>query len=114
MASSQPQVGADATTIAGTTIACRENLKRCTEIEALNHHNWAENRLADFNIWDSGLAACSNGQASLENRLVPKPQIRTAVLSLLLLYEQSVDLCIELGNTFASKCAFSQSSADAA
>ena len=113
-ASFSHQEGANATTIADATIACRKSLKQCTEIEALKQHSWAENRLADFNIWDSGLAACSSGQASLENRLILKPQLRSAVLSLLLLYQQSVNFCIELGNIFASIRAFPQVFADTA
>ncbi|KAF1828138.1 hypothetical protein BDW02DRAFT_603717, partial [Decorospora gaudefroyi] len=91
------QKGPDITTIAGATIACREGLERCMTIESLKRQGWAENRLADFNVWDSGLGACSNRRASLEDRLALKPQVRAAVLNLLVLYKHSIDICIDFG-----------------
>jgi hypothetical protein len=106
------QKGPDITTITGATIACREGLERCMTIESLKRQGWAENRLADFNVWDSGLGACSNRRASLEDRLALKPQVRTAVLNLLVLYKHSIDICIDLGKVFASTCVLALNSAD--
>lgn len=100
-ASSQLQERTNVTTIAGATIACRKGLEQCITITVFKYQEWAENRLADFNVWDSDLAASSDGQASLENRLFLKPQLRTAVLTVLLLYKQSIDLCIDLGTISA-------------
>lgn len=93
------QYGADATisTIADATIACRVGLELCMDIEVLKSQGWAENRLADFNVWDSGLGASSNRRASLEDRLASKPQVRTVVSNLLVLYKYSIDMCREIG-----------------
>lgn len=39
---------------------------------------WAENRLADFNIWAAGVGASAKQKASPEERLAFEPQVRTA------------------------------------
>ncbi|KAH7073372.1 heterokaryon incompatibility protein-domain-containing protein [Paraphoma chrysanthemicola] len=83
--------------IASTTIACRQSLERCVSIRSLKIHGWAENRLADFKVWDSGLGASSSRRASLEDRLAPKPHVRTAVLNLLIIYQNAIEVVVDLG-----------------
>lgn len=85
--------------IASATTACRQSLERCTSIKSLKDHGWAENRLADFNVWDSGLGASSSRRASLEDRLALKPHVRTAVLNLLIIYQSAIEIVIDLGNS---------------
>lgn len=87
--------------IANTTIACRQSLERCTSIRSLKNQRWAENRLADFNVWDSGLGASSSRRASLEDRLALKPHVRTAVLNLLIIYQNAIEIVLDLGNILA-------------
>jgi len=99
-------------TIVGATIACREGLEQCMTVESLKRQSWAENRLADFNVWDSGLGASSNRQGSLEDRLALKPHVRTAVVNLLVLYKHSIDICRDLGKVLAATCALALNSAD--
>jgi hypothetical protein len=85
-------------TISKAAILCRHKLTECLGIERLASPNWAENRLADFNLWDAGLGASSVEEPSLEARLADKPDVGKLVLNLLVVYERSIDLCIELAN----------------
>jgi len=87
-------------TIADATVSCRQRLELCLSIKRFKAQGWAENRLADFNVWDSGLGASSTRRASLEDRLTLKPHVRMAVLNLLLIYRNCIDVCIELGNVY--------------
>jgi hypothetical protein len=83
-------------TISKAAILCRHKLEECLEIESLASQNWAENRLADFNLWDAGLGASSAEEPSLEARLAGKPHIGKVLLNLLIVYWRSIELCIEL------------------
>jgi hypothetical protein len=85
------------TSISSATKSCRESLEYCLETRFLQDNGWAENRLADFNLWDAGLGASSDRRASLEDRLMLKPHVGTAILNLLTVFRLSVDLCRELG-----------------
>jgi hypothetical protein len=89
--------------IASTTINCRRSLERCTYIRSLNNDGWAENRLADFNVWDAGLGASSSRRASLEDRLALKTHVRIAVLNLLILYYNAIEVVKDLGKILISK-----------
>ena len=58
---------------------------------------WAENRLADFNLWASGIGASARGRASLDSRLALKPEAREVIANLLRLLAGVVDECKKLG-----------------
>lgn len=45
---------------------CRLSLEDCLTVESLREHGWAENRLADFNLWAAGVGASAPTQASLD------------------------------------------------
>ncbi|KAF2683624.1 hypothetical protein K458DRAFT_39983 [Lentithecium fluviatile CBS 122367] len=82
--------------IADAAAACRESLTECLAIESLREE-WAEDRLADFKLWDAGVGASSNKKASLEERLILKPHVRNVVLDLLIVLKSTFDQCRELG-----------------
>lgn len=58
---------------------------------------WAENRLADFNLWVSGIGASARGRASLDSRLALRPEVREVIVNLLRLLAGVVDECKRLG-----------------
>ncbi|KAK4169927.1 hypothetical protein QBC43DRAFT_306852 [Cladorrhinum sp. PSN259] len=66
------------------TIACRRCLESCQPIEALSRDGWAENRLADFNLWAAGVGAGVTHQASLDRRLDFHPKVRLVLTGLLM------------------------------
>jgi len=92
----------DVGNVMAAAINCRQSLERCLAITSLRNEDWAENRLADFNLWDSGLGASSVGRSSLKDRLTSKPYLRDAILNLLVVYQGSVELCAELGKITGS------------
>jgi len=58
---------------------------------------WAENRLADFNLWASGIGASARNRASLDARLAVRPDARDVIASLLRLLNSVVEECMILG-----------------
>jgi hypothetical protein len=63
--------------------ACRELFIECLSNEALMKDEWSENRLADFNLWVTGLSATTVGHASLDYRLRNHEDIRDMISDLL-------------------------------
>jgi hypothetical protein len=55
---------------------------------------WAENRLADFNLWAIGAGASNTGKASLDHRLRANPEAHTILLNLLLMLKILLQKCI--------------------
>lgn len=94
---SNDEVLPDPISIQDATNDCRKRLQQCIDSGSPSLEPWAEDRLADFNLWDSGVGASST-KASLEVRLEPKPHLRSLVLNLLILYEISIHGCLDLGN----------------
>lgn len=54
---------------------------------------WAENLLADFNLWSAGAGASANDRASLDHRLAPEPDVRAVVINLLSMLNAVVKRC---------------------
>lgn len=79
------------------TELCRRSLRDCQAIEALMKHGWAENRLADFNLWAAGVGASAPTQASLDWRLHFQPTARIVLTNLLVTLREFVEQCKELG-----------------
>ncbi|OQE06972.1 hypothetical protein PENVUL_c015G07415 [Penicillium vulpinum] len=76
---------------------CVERFARCVEVSTLKGNEWAENRLADLNLWISSTGACARGRASLESRLASRPEARDVVINLLELIGSMVDeYCIQM------------------
>lgn len=79
------------------TAVCLQSFTECLAVEALMTDEWAENRLADFNLWVSGIGASARGRASLDSRMAPKPEDREVIANLLRLLAGVVDECKKLG-----------------
>lgn len=58
---------------------------------------WAENRLADFNLWASGIGASARNRASLDARLALRPDAQDIIANLLRLLNTVVEECMVLG-----------------
>ncbi|CAN9480079.1 unnamed protein product [Alternaria alternata] len=76
--------------IVDATKACRDSFARCPVIKGLGI-NWAEDRLADFKLWDASVGASSNRNTSLDKRLDFKPHIRNVVVDLLTVLKSTID-----------------------
>ncbi|OCK88697.1 uncharacterized protein K441DRAFT_587699, partial [Cenococcum geophilum 1.58] len=78
------------------TAVCLQSFTDCLAVEALMTDEWAENRLADFNLWVSGIGASARGRASLDSRMALKPEAREVIANLLRLLAGVVDECKKL------------------
>ena len=83
------------------TAVCLQSFTDCLAVEALMTDEWAENRLADFNLWVSGIGASARGRASLDSRMALKPEARDVIANLLRLLAGVVDECKKLGQAEA-------------
>ncbi|KAF3396453.1 hypothetical protein F1880_006928 [Penicillium rolfsii] len=61
----------------------------------LMQQEWAENRLADFNLWAMGAGATGTMKASLDYRLRADPEAHNILLNLLLMLEILIQKCID-------------------
>ncbi|KAF8866589.1 hypothetical protein BDZ45DRAFT_578657, partial [Acephala macrosclerotiorum] len=80
------------------TDACRRSFEDCLTITSLTDQEWAENRLADFNLWTAGVGASVKSRASLDERLAFEPEVRALVVNLLTTLKAFVEQCKELGS----------------
>ncbi|KAJ5381562.1 uncharacterized protein N7496_003990 [Penicillium cataractarum] len=96
---------AEASTIFEAATACHHILRTAITVPRLMQQEWAENRLADFNLWAMGAGASSTGKASLDHRLRANPEAHTILLNLLLmlqiLLQKCIDGCLEIEETVA-------------
>jgi hypothetical protein len=69
----------------------------CKKVEGLMKNEWAENRLADFNLWASGIGASARNRASLDARLALRQDARDVIANLLRLLNTVVEECMVLG-----------------
>jgi hypothetical protein len=81
---------------------CRQSFEECLSIDRLMEHEWAENRLADFNLWAAGVGAFAKKGASLDQRLVFKPDVREVIVNLLYMLKAFVGQCQDHGKL--AKC----------
>ncbi|KAK4444752.1 hypothetical protein QBC34DRAFT_334438, partial [Podospora aff. communis PSN243] len=79
------------------TVSCRKSLVECQSIKPLKDHGWAENRLADFDLWAAGVGASAKQRASLDWRLYFQPQARIVVTNLLVTLREFIQQCRVLG-----------------
>ncbi|KAK5442671.1 hypothetical protein LTS15_010878 [Exophiala xenobiotica] len=79
------EAGQGVVTISAATQRCRLSLTQCLQTPLLMEREWAENKLADFNLWASGIgaAADSGDKISLDSRLSGKPALFDVFLRLL-------------------------------
>ncbi|KAH8800614.1 hypothetical protein F5884DRAFT_529396 [Xylogone sp. PMI_703] len=83
--------------IYAATVACRLAFEQCTGLPALMKQEWAENRLADFNLWAARVGASGKHEASLDNRLAMEQEVRGVVINLLVTLCNLVQQCVEMG-----------------
>ena len=79
------------------TERCRDALGGCASTARLMKGQWAENRLADFNLWAAGVGASTSGPACLDSRLSSDEVARHAVFGLLSSLEGHIRECERLG-----------------
>lgn len=80
-------------TIKEAALLCVESFTQCLEVPELNENEWAENRLADMELWISGTGACARGRAALDSRLASRPEARDVIANLLYLLGNVIDEC---------------------
>ncbi|KAL6797477.1 WD40-repeat-containing domain protein [Trichoderma sp. SZMC 28013] len=80
-------------TISQASAECLQSFTDCLDVEPLGKEEWAENRLADFNLWVSGTGASAQKRASLDSRLALEPQAREVILALLNQLTEAVGQC---------------------
>jgi hypothetical protein len=76
-------------------IGCRQAFKEATGQPRLMVSQWAENRMADFNLWCAGAGAFTHEKTSLEYRLRTSPNILVTIINLLLMLKILVEDCIQ-------------------
>lgn len=97
------QVMADQVTIYEATLACHRVFRDSAAVPTLQE--WAENRLADLNLWASGAGALKVGKASLDARLSSNPDAKIFVVNLLGMLQAFVERCVETGTVESSHLA---------
>ncbi|PNP48772.1 hypothetical protein TGAMA5MH_00226 [Trichoderma gamsii] len=75
------------------TMGCISDFKACLSIKPLMKEGWAESRLADLNLWASGVGALLRPDMSLDRRLQFQPKPRLVLINLLLTLRQFVNSC---------------------
>lgn len=71
------------TTIYATSIAVRDALLKYNATSNMEHKEWAEDMLADFNIWAYDSGACIKGMNSLDSRITISIHVREVVVNML-------------------------------
>ena len=83
--------------ISHATNACVRSLQECRSVPELMDGSWAENRLADFNLWAAGVGASARSRASLDWRLHFQPEVHIVLTSLLVTLKNFTDECKDIG-----------------
>ncbi|KAL3462602.1 hypothetical protein BJX64DRAFT_259031 [Aspergillus heterothallicus] len=74
---------------------CRQTFKAAAAVPTLMQREWAENRMAEFNLWASGCGVFATGRASLDYRLSSNGETQGIVVNLLLMLDILLQQCIE-------------------
>lgn len=75
------------------TMGCISGFKACLSIKPLMKDGWAESRLADLNLWASGVGALARPDMSLDRRLQFQPKPRLVLINLLLTLGEFISSC---------------------
>ncbi|GCB23186.1 hypothetical protein AAWM_06071 [Aspergillus awamori] len=94
---------ADQVTIYEATLACHRVFRDSAAVPTLQE--WAENRVADLNLWASGAGALKVGNASLDARLSSNPDAKIFLVNLLGMLQAFVERCVETGTVESSHLA---------
>ncbi|KAF3396842.1 hypothetical protein DPV78_007878 [Talaromyces pinophilus] len=77
------------------TLACHDVFRDLVAVPILEE--WAENCLADLNLWANGAGALKVGKASLDARLSSNLDAKNFVVNLLRMLQAFAEKCVELG-----------------
>lgn len=75
------------------TMGCISAFTACLVIKPLMKEGWAESRLADLNLWASGVGALARPDMSLDRRLQFQPKPRMVLVNLLLTLQEFISSC---------------------
>ncbi|KAJ5807718.1 hypothetical protein N7447_011174 [Penicillium robsamsonii] len=87
---------ADQLAIYDATLACHQVFRDLGAVPILEE--WAENCLADLNLWANGAGALKVGKASLDARLSSNLDAKIFVVNLLRMLQGFVEKCVEIGS----------------
>lgn len=87
------------------TMGCISDFEACLSIKPLMKEGWAESRLADLNLWASGVGALARPDMSLDRRLQFQPKPRLVLINLLLTLREFISSCrmYDLSDTHGDK-----------
>ncbi|KAE8320572.1 hypothetical protein BDV39DRAFT_211546 [Aspergillus sergii] len=87
---------ADQFAIYDATLACYQVFRGSVTVPILEE--WAENCLADLNLWAYGAGAVKVGEASLDARLSSNLDAKVFVVNILRMLRGFVEKCVEIGS----------------
>lgn len=89
------------TNIASASEICHQKLEQCSMVSTLQHAQWAENRLAEFNFWIASVGALAGKKACLDERLLraQENEVRFILIEHLTLLITLLDRCMNLGKS---------------
>ena len=93
----------DTLTIRSAALVCRQRLVVCAKTPVLTEKHWAQNRLADFNLWDAGVGASVYDPNSLDLRLGHDRSARKLVIGTLSALSAWLQKCIEIAKASSTE-----------
>ncbi|KAI0401129.1 hypothetical protein F4802DRAFT_582036 [Xylaria palmicola] len=75
------------------TMGCISRFEACLSAKPLMRKGWAESRLADMNLWASGVGALARPEVSLDRRLQFHSGPRLVLYDFLLTFQVFIDSC---------------------
>ncbi|KAK7906508.1 hypothetical protein PG985_016245 [Apiospora marii] len=94
---------AENSSIYAAATECREAFLPCLTCPALMDMEWAENRLADFNLWANGIGAFAANRASLDERLNRDTDTRGIIVHVIGLIHSCLQQCLNLASNPTSR-----------
>lgn len=94
---SAPPASSLGTNIRDIASHCRALLRECSKLPNLKEDEWAENRLAEFNLWTANSGVFGGERASLDARLALQPEVIGVFISLLTVLNERLTQCQYFG-----------------
>lgn len=92
-ADAEVHIGEVGSSIGEVARQCQDALRKCLHIPPLMEYEWAENRLAEFNLWAAGTGAFAGERASLDSRLAVEWDTKNFLVSILILLLGCIEKC---------------------
>jgi hypothetical protein len=67
-------------------------------------YEWAENRLAEFNLWAAGTGAFASEKASLDSRLALEWETKNLIVGILISLLGCIERCFHAGEALSILC----------